>query len=49
MVYVLHSDWLAGLFSAESFVNGKPGDFTVQYNVEDGKTSAYIIAIGDNP
>lgn len=44
-----HSNWLAKRFKAGLFVEGAPGDFTLQYNVYAGDVHALIIALGNNP
>jgi hypothetical protein len=48
-VHLYHSAALASRFEAQYFIGGKPGNYTIQYNVFDSQVSSMIIAIGNNP
>ena len=43
------SESLKSRFDADWWIGGEPGNFTVQYNVLDGKVTRMIIATGNNP
>lgn len=57
-VHVYHSEWLKDRFplttkikdlELSNWPEAEPGDFTLQYNVYDGKASSLIIGLGNNP
>jgi hypothetical protein len=48
-VHLYHSEALASRFEERYFMGGKPGDYTIQYNVFDDHVSSMIIAIGTIP
>jgi hypothetical protein len=57
-VNLYHSEWLKDRYPATMTIRsaevslwpeGKPGDFTLQYNVYEGRVHALIIALGNNP
>lgn len=43
------SESLKSRFSASAFVNGKSGDFIVLYRNQTGRTTTFIISVGNNP
>lgn len=43
------SESLKSRFSTDLWIGGEPGNFTVQYNVYDGKVTRLIITTGNNP
>lgn len=40
---------LADHCEPDSFTGGEPGNFTIQYNVYDGRVTRMIVALGNNP
>ena len=48
-VDLYHSDSLKTQFSEDNFIGGKPGDFIILYRNQTGKTTTFIIALGNNP
>lgn len=48
-VHLYQSKWLADQFDADMFIEGQPGQFTLQYNVYDGKATSVLLALGNNP
>jgi hypothetical protein len=43
------SESLKARFSASDFIGGKPGDFIILYRNQTGRTTTFIISVGNNP
>lgn len=48
-VDLYQSESLKSRFSEESYIGGKPGDFIILYRNQTGKTTTFIISVGNNP
>jgi hypothetical protein len=43
------SEALKGRFRPDQFIGGEPGQFIVFYEVNEGRVTLLVIAIGNNP
>lgn len=43
------SESLKDRFAASDFIAGKPGDFIILYRNQTGRTTTFIISVGNNP
>lgn len=48
-VDLYRSESLKGRFSDDDWTGGKPGDFTILYRNQTGRTTTFIIGTGNNP